>query len=488
MFALAACGGSQTTDNSAEENIVTRPMHTDLSQPPPAGEPTPYALPQVEEVTLDNGLQVTFVNRPTFPTVSLQLGIRAGRDSSPDKIAVPEMTARLLREGTENRSAEEISQFMDSAGISYSASTGMNSMTLAVDGIDVQGPLMVDLLADLIENPTFPEDRLQAKQEEYYGELQLSLAQPDFHAGRLASRVLFGEHVYGTTIEPEDVEEITQADIEAFWESTFSPQRARLVVVGSITNELREAVTTTLGAWSNTTPMWSAPDAEPVTTCNVAHVVVRPGSAQTAISWVGPSVSQHDEGYFDTLVANQILGGGIIGRLFLILREERSYTYGAYSGLRELRNAAYFGAMSNVRSDVTTDAVATFLEIFDAFQSGDLPADDVNNNVSYLSGVFPIGLARNSALAGRLLSLYLADLDAPEYLEAYRDALAGVSVEAATAAGRVLIDPANLTLVMVGEEEAVMPAAIAHASTVYVYDLDGELVDTVEGDAESTCE
>ncbi len=484
IAALAACGGSQTT----EQELVTRPMHTDLSEPPPAGEPTPYVLPEVEEITLDNGLQVTFVHRPTFPTVSLQLGIRAGRDASPEGIAVPEMTARLLREGTTTRDAEEISRFIDSAGLSYSASTGMNSMVLAVDGIDTQGPLMVELLADLVQNATFPAGRLEAKQEEYYGELQLSVAQPDFHRGRLASRVLFGDHVYGTTIEPEDVEAITQQSVQQFYETTFGPERSRLVVVGSITDALRGAVTDVLGAWENETEAWTAPEAVPVSTCNAAHVVVRPNSAQTAISWIGPAIGQQDDGYFDALVANEILGGGIIGRLFLILREERSYTYGAYSGLRELQNAAWFSAMSNVRSDVTSDAVATFLEIFATFQNEDLPEEDVTNNVSYLSGVFPIRLARNGALGGRLLSLYLSDLDAPAYLEAYRDSLASVSVEGATDAGRTLINPSNLTLVMVGEEDAVIPAATAYASTVYVYDLDGELVDTLAGEAESTCE
>ncbi len=478
---LGACGGSTTT--VAPDMVAS----IDLSVPPEPSEPRPYELPAVEETTLDNGLKITWVDRPEFPTLSVRLGLRAGRAASPDQIAVPEMVARLLREGTEARDGEAISLFIDSSGLSYSASVGMESLTMAVDGLASQGPQMADLLADLLQNATFPEDRVEAKREEYLGELQLSVAQPGFHRSRLSSRVLFGEHVYGSTIEPDDVSSFTRDQLVAFYESFFGPNRAQLVVVGDITDEARRAIEESLGAWSAETVAWEPAEVEPVQACNVAHVVVRPNSAQTAITWMGPAVGQKDDTYFPTLVANEILGGGIIGRLFLILREERSYTYGAYSGLRELPNASWFSASSDVRSDVTSEAVATFLEIFNTFQTDALPEGDLTNNISYLSGVFPIELATNGALSGTLLSLYFSDLDAPRFLEDYRGALAEVSLEATEEAARTLINPSNLALVMVGEEQAVIPAAVAHTSLVHIYDLDGNLVETRQGDQASTC-
>jgi hypothetical protein len=109
---------------------------------------------------------------------------------------------------------------------------------MAVDGLASQGPQMADLLADLLQNATFPEDRVEAKREEYLGELQLSVAQPGFHRSRLSSRVLFGEHVYGSTIEPDDVSSFICDQLVAFYESFFGPNRAQLVVVGDITDEL----------------------------------------------------------------------------------------------------------------------------------------------------------------------------------------------------------------------------------------------------------
>ncbi|MBU6160529.1 MAG: insulinase family protein [Myxococcales bacterium] len=491
---LAACGGSQASGDPTSmpidgTDLVTREMAplTALESPPPPGDPAPYELPQVEEIELSNGLDVVLVRRPAFPTISVRLGVRAGMDASDGNLAVPELTIRLLRDGTTTRDSDAIARYIDGNGLGFSASAGDNSATLAADGLSTQLPELLTLLSDLTLNPTFAEDRFLARQEELAGEIQLAQAQQSYHLSRIADRAMFGDHIYGRTLTTEEVVAVDQAAVAAFHEATFGPDRARLVLVGALPEDAAAQIEAAFGAWEPTGNAWAPTDPPEPTFCNVAHVAFRPNSAQTAVTWLGDSLESSEAGYFDALVANEILGGGIIGRLFMSLREEKSYTYGAYSGMREVVGAAWFQASSNVRGEVTADAVGAFIEEFDRFQQETMPETDLQDNVSYLSGVFPIELARNGAVAGQLLSLYNRGLDAPAWLEGYRDAVTSVSIDSVTEAGRSLINPAALTLVMVGEEPFVRPAALQYASKVYVYDLDGELVETLDGEASSTC-
>lgn len=491
LLALVACGGSQgaTSQPTAASEVVTRPAQplVDLSTPPPPGEPSPYELPAVETFELDNGLAVVLVNRPEFPTLAVRLGIRAGTDSTGGNPALSELTTRLLRDGTTSMNSEEIARYIDSNGLVFGAGAGDNSASLSVDGLSTQLPEMLTLLADLAMNANFPEDRYTARREELLGELQLAEAQPSFHLGRVTDQVLFGDHVYGQALSAENVEAVTREALVEFYQGAYGANRSRLVIVGALPDNARDTIRDTLGGWNASAVEWQVEAPPAISTCNEAHVVFRPNSAQTSIRWVGPAVASDDADYFPAMIANEILGGGIIGRLFMNLRERRSFTYGAYSAMRELEDAAWFTASSEVRSDVTADALGAFLEEFNRWQTETLPEQDLSNNISYLSGVFPIELARNGAIAGRLLSLYFSGLDAPEFLENYRAQVNAATVESVTTAGRDMINPSNFALIMVGEEAAVRPAALQYASKVYVYDLDGELVETLEGEAPSTC-
>ena len=259
------------------------------------------------------------------------------------------------------------------------------------------------------------------------------------------------------------------------------------VLVGDLPDDIETTVREAFSAWTNEVGMASEAPAVTFTTCNEAHVVVRPNSAQTSIVWVGPGVSVHEDGYITAMVANQVLGGGASARLFMNLREDKSYTYGAYSRLQQFDASAGFRASSNVRGEVTGEAMDEFLYEFRRFASEQLSEDDFDDAVDYLRGVFPIELQTNAQLAGRIAWLLRLGVDL-SYLESYRGRVAAVEVDPAAALGADLFDPAELTIVLVGEETEVLAAARARSSRVHVYDLEGELLRTEPGEVSSTCD
>lgn len=480
------CGGTTAVEPELR-TIQSTPVRVN-DVPPPAGDPRPFDLPEIAESTLDNGLQVYLVDRPGFPTVSVRLSIDGGTTAFPEDLALGESLVRLLRTGTSTWSADEISTLIDGNGIRFGASVDEERARVEAAALAGKLPIILELISGLVSAPTFPDDRVEAKAGEFAGEAGLARARPDFHAGRAARRAVVPDgHPYARyAADPEDYINVTGERARAAWSERTGPQLGRLVIVGDLPDDVLELVSATFGAWERTEADLIEADPIVVDTCNDAHVVVRPNSAQTSITWLSDGPSMDADAYYPALLANQVVGGGPSARLFMNLREDKSYTYGAYSGMQHGRAINAFRASSNVRGEVTDDALTEFVYEFGRFGEDPL-TDDLEDGRAYLSGVFPIQLETNDAIAGRLASL-LDDGIPLSHLREYRAEVAAVTEEEARATGATLFDRLDMTLVMVGEEGNVIPAAVAHASTVYVYDLDGTLIDTLEGEQESTCE
>lgn len=460
----------------------------DRSQPPSPGTPRPFTLPAVRSLELPNGLSVTLVDRDGLPTIAARLSVRAGNDASVDNIAVAHVTARTVRDGTAAwPSPQSVAAFIDGNGIEYGANVEANRATFSADALSNAAEPVLTLLTEVAARPLLADDRVTARRGEYQSELELERSQPAFHRNRLSYRVLFGDHPYAALYaDAEAIAATTPERARAFHSETYRPNRARLVLVGDLPDDVDALLARTLGAWERGGADYAAPASPNLRPCNAAHVVVRPDSAQTSIAWLGVGVDEGTEGFFEALVANQVLGGGASARLFMNLREDKSYTYGAYSVLSELLNAPIFRAQSDVRSDVTLPALQEFLVEFRRLREEPVPADEVGIATSYLSGVFPIQLETNRQLADRLSQLL--DLGLPaDYLEGYRAAVTAISPESASVAGASLVADGTLELVLVGEEDVVIPAARAVASRVYVYDLDGRLVREEPGELPTTC-
>lgn len=483
LVLAAGCGGT-----TSEVRTLHSPPVRVNDVPPPAGDPRPFDLPEIAESTLDNGLRVYLVDRPGFPTVSVRLSIDGGTTAFPEDLALGESLVRLLRTGTNTWTSDEISTLIDGNGIRYGASVDEERARVEAAALSCKLPIILDLISGLVSEPTFPNDRVEAKAAEFAGEARLARARPQFHAGRAARRALIpSDHLYARYApEPDEYLGLTGERARAAWNERVGPQLSRLVIVGDLPDDVLDQVGQTFGGWARNDATLVQAESVIVDTCNTAHVVVRPNSAQTSIIWLSDGPAMDSDEFYPAMLANQVVGGGPSARLFMNLREDKSYTYGAYSGLQNGRAINALRVSSDVRGDVTADALSEFVYEFERFAEDPL-TDDLEDGRAYLSGVFPIQLETNDAIAGRIASL-LDDGVSLDHLHAYRTEIAAVTEDAARAAGTSLFDRSDMTLVMVGEENNVVPAAVANASTVFVYDLDGALTATLEGDQESTCE
>jgi zinc protease len=478
-MALPACGARPTGDAVSPDATLDRTVA------PPPGRPRPWQLPDTRTVVLENGLEVVLVPRGTFPTLSMRLSIRAGYDAAPTP-AIAELTSRTVREGTASMGSAEIARFAAGRGITWSASTTDTATLLSVDGLSTNADDLLHLLAELAVRPTFPADRVEARRDEAIEGLQQQRSRSAFHAQRLTRRVVFGMDGYGRSLERDDLAAVDRDAVVAHHAARWRPNRAQLVVTGAIPDGIEDQIRAHLGGWESG-EAWTPPTVPTrQNLCNDAYVVPRANSAQTSVTWIGLGHSRHDPGYFDALVTHQILGGGAPSRLFQHLREEKSYTYGAYSRMSEIAGAAWWTASADVRSEVTEEALDAFRSEFDRLRAEPAEGEELQGAQDYLAGVLPIRVERNAQLAGQIVSTLEIGLSV-EWLSTWRERVREVTAEATHAHGAALLDPSGITLVLVGEESVVRAAARAHAGRVHVIDLDGQWVETFDGALASTC-
>lgn len=481
-LALWACGGGSA---EVEYRTLRSPPLMDLSVPPEPGAPRPFDLPRVHHFVLGNGLSVYLVDRDGFPTVSVELSIDAGYAATADNLALAELVTRTLRDGAGDLDAGAVSRLVDANGIAFAATVDHDRTRLSASSLSTSLAATLDLLGTLVASPRFADERVVARRDELVGELELAASQPDFHLARASRRAIYpADHPYRDAAPSvEQVRAVDGAAVRDAWAERWGPAISRLVVVGDLPDDIRARVQDAFVGWTGGPTERAAIPPTELNTCNVAHVVARPNSAQTSIAWLGPGRRTGARQWFAALLANHVLGGGPSSRLFMNLREDKSYTYGAYSRLEQWGDGV-FRAASNVRSDVTGPALDEFAAEFARFADG--PLDDLEDARAYLSGVFPIEHQTNPQLASALARLLDQQIGV-EYLESYREHVGSVSEPAVREAGAELFDPGALTLVLVGEYDAAVQAAAAHSARVFVYDLTGALVETLDGQLEASC-
>jgi predicted Zn-dependent peptidase len=204
------------------------------------------------------------------------------------------------------------------------------------------------------------------------------------------------------------------------------------------------------------------------------YLVDRPGSVQSSIKLGNVSIAKTDPDYFPFLVANQILGGATNSRLFLNIREQKGYTYGAYSGIDARRSPGAFGAEAEVRTDVTAPSLQEFLYELDRLRNIKVPSKELADAKAHMVGSFQLGLETQSALVSRLLERKLYDLPS-DYLETYVDKIMAVTPDQVRSMARKHIDLDNLTICVVGDAKKVKPD-LEYFAKVNLYDTNGKLL------------
>src|SRR5215831_7400890 len=308
------------------------------------------SLPKGQEVTLPNGLRVIVLESHRVPTFSMQMVF---------------LTAGLLREGTATRTSKDIAEQMDTIGSTLASTSGLSSLTSTVTttGLVENFDQALAVFADVILNPKFPQEEVDKYRARQLQQLQFQRSIPQFLAAERFQRAVYGDHPAGLVAPPQDsIRKIAPADVAAFHSKYYRPNNAMLAIVGDVKlKDLMPKLTSAFGSWQKgDVPATSIP-AAPAPSAAQIQLINRPGSVQTVLQLGNLSIERTNPDYFAVAVMNQILGGGPAGRLFMNLREDKGYTYGAYSNFGGSKYRGTVVSSSEVRTDVTEGAMKEFM-------------------------------------------------------------------------------------------------------------------------------
>ena len=422
------------------------------TEPPKPAPIEPAQFPPFQEAKLANGVQLVVVERKDLPVLSISLSVPAGSLYDPaSKSGLSDMVAGLLTKGAGDRTAEEIAESIESVGGNLSAGAGLDFLTVRADALSPNAELAFELVGDAIARPTFPQEEIDLLRTQTLSALQLERSDPGSLASRFFSAGLYGDHPYGIRPVEATVKAITREDLVAFHRARIRPQGALMVVAGNISLEnARRLAERSLEGWTGTPA--AAPSLASVPARNETELLIvhRPGSVQSNIVAGNTTFLPTDPMWYAAAMATRVLGGGADARLFMILREQKSWTYGAYAGLDRPKGMGNFEATAEVRTEVTDSALTEMLAQLRRIGEEKVPAQELENAKSAAVGSFPLTIETVNQVAGAVANAKLLGLP-DDYLRMYRTRLASVTAEQLQQAAKQVIRPEAALIVVVGD-------------------------------------
>ncbi|GAB4249562.1 MAG: hypothetical protein Tsb0034_28870 [Ekhidna sp.] len=370
----------------------------DRSKKPAPAPAKEIKIGEYEKFKLKNGLKVIVVENHKLPRVAFSLILDRDPILEKDKVGYLSMVGQLMRSGTNSRSKAQLDEEVDYIGATlFTSSTSVfgSSLTKHRDK-------MLDLFTDVLYNPSFPQEELDKIKKQTISGLKASEEDPNSISGNVRSRLLYGaDHPYGEIQTEDHVENITVEDIKAYYETYFMPNAAYLVIVGDINaKEAKKIVKERFGSWErgelprHTYPKPEAPKK------NTIAIVDRPSAVQTVLNIGYPiDLKPGSPESIKARVMNQILGGSSASRLFMNIREDKGYTYGAYSSISSDELVGNFSASASVRTEVTDSSVHEFLYEMERIRNEKVEEDELQLAKNVIIGAFGRSLESPQTIA-----------------------------------------------------------------------------------------
>lgn len=446
----------------------------DRSKRPQAGPAPEVKLGKAEKFVLPNGLTVFVVENHKLPKVSINLNMDLDPDTEGDKVGYVDMAGALLGTATTTMTKDQINEKIDFIGASLNTSAGGASGSCLKKHLDTY----MKIYSDVLLRPKFTQEELDKLKNQAKSGLATEKSSPNAMIGNLTKAVMYGkDHPFGEVQTEQNVDNITLADCQGFYDQNFKPNVGYVTLVGDITVEEAKAMMTKyLGEWNKgevkerEVAMVNPPLATKVS------LVDKPGAAQSTIRITYPldfKPGNPDE--LKVKVMNEILGGGASARLFRNLRETYNFTYGAYSSFSTNEYIASFTAFADVRTSATDSAVNEFLKEIIRIKSEKVTAEELDAAKRNMAGNFSIGLEHPSTIAQFALTMEKYKLPA-DYYQTYLTRLAAVTVDDIYAVAQKYVKPENTYILVVGDKEKVAESLKKYAADgkVTFYDYKGD--------------
>lgn len=446
-----------------------------MNSVPPMPDTLPdVVFPEIPRISLKNGMTVVCIEDHHLPRVSVRLAFPLGRSSDPaESQGLAQFVLEMLKEGTTSRSSQEIAEFLDQMAIDFESEVSMEhsviSMTMLVEQLDPG----LELLNDILCNPAFSEVEFEKVRTRWRGNLLSQRSDPAFLADERIFKEIYGSHPYSNVSIPiEHLERIDCELLRTFFETHFKPKGAYLLLAGAVSPDQAAGIAEHhFGEWTGEAlPSLQFPSLSRISG-RLFTLVDRPHSAQTKILMGMRTIPQSDPAILPLKLVNQVLGGGASSRLFLNLREDKGYTYGAYSYQKNYKWDGLLLATANVRTDATR---ASIEEVFSELeQMGlNLPGEEeLARSKSEIIGSFLRQMETPGSIGSLEVLRLLMDLP-DDYYTAYIPTLRALTPADILAVADKFLDSRRILTTVVGDR-SLLENEIQMLGELRIYDAHG---------------
>ena len=437
-----------------------------LAARPSPGQPRAYTFPDFERTVLPSGLQVLAVHVPGRPLVSANLIFRGGAADEPADLAgATILAARAMTEGTERYPGLELIEAAERLGATLHVDASWDAFGASVEVAASRLRAAFELLAEVVQRPTFPADDVARLRDERLNDLMQMRAEPRRRVEQAFSQAIYtAASPYARLAGGDEstVGRLTRDVIVATHRAMLAPDRAALVVGGDLTGlDLPRMAEETLGALASGGPRGSgritergAPISLAANDLPVVRLYDRPGSVQTEVRIGHVGLPRRVPDFHAVQVMAAILGGLFNSRLQLNLREDKGYTYGVGAGFDMRRGAGPFAVRTAVQTAVTVPSIAEALKELRRMRDTLVTDAELAAARDYLVGVFPLRFETPGAVVGVIGGLFVNELPDDE-LARYRSLVEAVTAQDVRKAAQDHIHPERLAIVLVGDADAV---------------------------------
>jgi len=451
-------------------NVMIAEEKIDVTKKP---EPLPekeFVFPKFQETKLSSGMKVFIVEDHEQPTFGFRILIPGGSAYDGDKPGLAEIVAEMLTKGAGKMSAYEIASKLDGVGAELNITANPDHFVISGSCILKHIPVLLDVLSQVISNPTFPKDEFEKLKQRVISGIKSEKSRPLTVATSLSKKILYGEnHPYGKKKTEESVNSITLDDVKTFFSKFFKPDHATLVITGDVTEkEILPYFEKAFSGWKKgKLAQLTFPPTKPEPLG--VYFVERPASVQSTIVLATPTVEITHPDYEALDLAASIIGSGFAGRLFRTLRETYSYTYTPFGYQTSSKFANRFACGAEVRNQVTDSAIDVIKE--QLYLLATEPASDEELNrikkvkignylMSFENSEFIASLIQNAYFYGKPMS----------YLKEYPKIINQLTAYDIQKVAKKYMHPDKAYIVVVGNPD--VKGKLEKYGKIFVYDLD----------------
>jgi zinc protease len=435
--------------------FLTMTMQAQDRPQPKAGPAPTININKPQSFVLKNGLKVLVVENHKLPRVSFNLTLDNPPYAEGTKKGVSDLLSSMIGNGTQSVSKNAFNEEIDFLG----ANINFWDSGASANGLSRYSKRILELMADGALNPLFVQEEFEKEKEKIIEGLKSEEKSVSAIAGRVENVLTYGkEHYKGEYTSEETLNNVTLNDVVLNYNTYFAPGNAYLVIVGDVNfKEVKKEVERLFGKWKKATaPQLSYSDPKDVQYSQINFIDV-PNAVQSEIALVNLSnLKMTDKEYFAALLANQILGGGGEGRLFLNLREKHGWTYGAYSSIGSGKYINKFRSGSSVRNVVTDSAIVEVFNELKKIRTELVSEEDLKNAKAKYIGNFVMQIEKPSTIAGYALNKETQGLP-EDFYENYIKNINAVTAEDIKNAANKYFLADKTRVVIVGKAGDVLP-------------------------------